>query len=88
MHLQLEGYPTITVHSRRLLSPSTGPAKGASPTEMAFFYLCLAAWLLPPLLSITIPFLSYAILNRMWRSHKSNAKMVAAQATSSNKKTF
>ena len=85
MHLQLEGYPTITVHSRRLLSPSTSPAKGASPTEMAFFYLCLVAWLLPPLLSITIPFLSYAILHRRWRSNKSNAKLMAAQVTSKNK---
>ena len=85
MHLQLEGYPTITVHSRRLLSPSAGSVEGASPAQMTFFYLCLAAWLLPPLLSITIPFLSYAILHRRWRSNKSNAKLMAAQVTSKNK---
>ena len=85
MHLKLEGYSTITVHSRRLLSPSAGSVEGASPAQMTFFYLCLAAWLLPPLLSITIPFLSYAILHRRWRSNKSNAKLMAAQVTSKNK---
>ena len=85
MHSQLEKYPAITVHSRRVFSSSTSLEEGAAPAEVAFFYLCLVAWLLPPLLTITIPFVGYAILSRRWLPNTSGAKLMAAQAKS---KTF
>ena len=84
MHSHLEGYPTTTVYSKRVLLPSATP-EGTSFAKIAWFYLCLIGWLLPPLLFITLPFIGFAILRRRWIPNASGAKLRAAQAKLKNK---
>ena len=72
MHSHLEGYPTL--HSRRVFSPSYGGPERASHAEVAWFYLCLIAWL-TVLLPVTLPVLGFAFARRNWNPNRSGARL-------------
>ena len=72
MHARLEGFPTV--HSRRVFSPSGGPER-ATRGEVAWFYLCLLAWLTVLLLPVTLPVLGFAFARRNWNPNRSGARL-------------
>ena len=72
MHARLEGFPTV--HSRRVFSPSGGPER-ATRGEVAWFYLCLVAWLTVLLLPVTLPVLGFAFARRNWNPNRSGARL-------------